>query len=633
MSSETERDEDLLVESSVINDETDNEVDGDEEDEGDIEEPDEDLEDSGESLDGENSLLDIEAIESGDESEEDSEGEGQYDWRPELHSFPQFLLLPIELRQHIWECFDWDMRCEGRVFDMLPMWGGGTSSRSIELWESATLAAQTAAARAVLATHRESREMALKFYPDTLSLRNGGLIRLNKANDVILLLAAQRHNGIETERYAPLESIWTLVAEGLPDVSTIALEQQLFHYMTVGGSPPSPEVPKDKKLLVCVDTEEYAGEELRWCITPSAQNFLHSTHEPSEEQWDTMPSEQKLVQFMYCWPRQQKQVEFEHDGIQNLEAYFVRHPDRLSGDVSHFEPEFWTFARETFLMQRFSFSDIELFDRLKEVGAMEGEWSENWAEHCTQYLSDDESLLGENEYESDGIDDDTIDSDEGNDSDDDRVLQDEADDDSLAVVANFSSVEPESPARFQDFDNPALAAEAEPHGEGDSEDESEPAPMPRRAKRRILDSDDEDVEESAPTRKRTRVVVSESEDDASGEDTDTFRDPPQDRHKALQQLGSDGDSSEEGSEVRSTEEEDEDVPRRQSLAERLQLFRAANPVSDEDEEEGVDTDMEEMDGDGVDLGDEEDDHNDAEVEDGIIYEDEEDEDDEDDEDE
>ncbi|XXG97968.1 hypothetical protein Hte_004284 [Hypoxylon texense] len=101
-------------------------------------------------------------------------------------SFPQFCLLPIELRTLIWEHFCPDLSRKSsraiclELVKIAPM--------TYTVLESKGLDKQTQALRVVMATHHESRELALGFFPDTYKIRDGtGEVRYSSDRDKMAL--------------------------------------------------------------------------------------------------------------------------------------------------------------------------------------------------------------------------------------------------------------------------------------------------------------------------------------------------------------------------------------------------------------------------------------------------------------
>ncbi|CAI4214052.1 unnamed protein product [Parascedosporium putredinis] len=122
-------------------------------------------------------------------SEEDSDAMSDNDSRFSGESdtqeyFPNFGKLPPELRIRIWQFFCPDLQSRSFMFQFMAV----TSFEKTEIWEHWTLERQTAAIRALLAVHGETRALALRRFPDPILIRNGtGLVRFNKNIDVVHL--------------------------------------------------------------------------------------------------------------------------------------------------------------------------------------------------------------------------------------------------------------------------------------------------------------------------------------------------------------------------------------------------------------------------------------------------------------
>ncbi|KAI1758534.1 hypothetical protein GGR53DRAFT_516777 [Hypoxylon sp. FL1150] len=103
-------------------------------------------------------------------------------------SFPQFVMLPIELRTLIWKHFCPDL--SNNTGNIIYMALVRMSPLHHVVIETKGVAENTRALRAVLATHRESRKLGLTFFPDTYTFRDGrGEIRINSERDRIIVKA------------------------------------------------------------------------------------------------------------------------------------------------------------------------------------------------------------------------------------------------------------------------------------------------------------------------------------------------------------------------------------------------------------------------------------------------------------
>ncbi|KAH8666466.1 hypothetical protein BX600DRAFT_549539 [Xylariales sp. PMI_506] len=513
-------------------------------------------------------FLDIEASEADDSDEEDASLESE-DLEDQQYWFPQFSRLPVELRHRIWDFFDPYMRAPTRVYDFRIAKDGNCYAA-----ESATLERQTASARALMATHHESRALALRFYPDTVFFNDRtSVVRCNKDKDVILLsrLIAEDPEPDWYRNIGILDGVKHLAIamdhdeDGMVQLDTLEL-------------PPPEEMEDLETILYCQDAKRSAAQDLRWCVANTAHQFYVETEEES-------PGVGEDLQYMYCWPNPSPSDD-DSAAITVVESEFSTDN---AGVVK--ECNGW----DVWPMIQFSFeTGIRRYDRIKRVDTTEGEWDEVYAsssDDSQEYESE------ENEYESEGIDDATIDESDGSgdDEDDLRVVHSSQNDieslseggsagngkvdgtsDNDLPAAAFSSLEPESPV-----------------AEEDSDSDGPPRRGVTRLKRKVLSDseDDDEVRESKRhAGRRARVVVSESEDEAPAGDV-----LPGKAGKTSQLVESEDDDDEEEDEEdeeedeeTEEEEEEEQERRKPSLAERIGLFRPQVPAekSDSDGSEG-----------------------------------------------
>ncbi len=519
---------------------------------------DSDESDSEESINA-GALLDLEAVESGDEDEDedgDDGDEGSTESHDSYHhSFSQFCRLPIELRRRVWEFFDPSLRSPARVFNVL--------SLSDCIWPSAILDQQTAPARAVLGVNRESRHMALNFYPNTLPLHPNlkGVLRFHGEQDIVLF---------ESMASAP---VFTTIADALQQVRHIAVEfraEDLPLEQTVDL--PSQIFPGLRALYMCWGAHEISSHDLRWCVSDSVHTFFLETKE--EE-----PGLGEDISRIYCWPNLEDHLEYAEKEIhQNLRL------GQMTGAPFGPGVNFWPLVE-------FSWSrGARQYYRLQEK-VLAGP-DVNWESDSSD---PDEGSSELDEYESDGIDDATIDeSDDADDSDNDLVVRDASEEDAdnassfegfspqsktasfsgdAEPVAQFSSLEPESPR------------DCSP---GDSESDKEPVPKSKRSRRRqVVSSDSEDGSATEAvnktkrqlhqtSRRSGRVVLSDSEDSDEAKVSGVAT---QSKDVESAESAESDDTADEQSEEESNEEQGNKKP--MSLAERLQLYRSDNPVPED----------------------------------------------------
>jgi hypothetical protein len=119
--------------------------------------------------------------------EEDGSISNLSDLDDDLESFPQFSRFPMEIRALIWEAFCPDLTTKGRVYQF----GAAKPPYRPDVnpvLQGEDLEEQTRSARAVLAAHRESRQLALKSFPDTLLFGKHAVLRFNAKWDVIYII-------------------------------------------------------------------------------------------------------------------------------------------------------------------------------------------------------------------------------------------------------------------------------------------------------------------------------------------------------------------------------------------------------------------------------------------------------------
>ncbi|KAI1396787.1 hypothetical protein F4819DRAFT_474177 [Hypoxylon fuscum] len=526
-----------------------------------------------------NGFLDMEAAESDGESEDGMSDTEQF-------FFPQFKKLPPELRTHIWEFFDPDLTAKARLFPLMVM-----NEPADELWESAPLLHQIAPAMAMLATHRESREIALKSYPDTLDMRGGrGVLRYNSEKDVIFITG----RAIDTFE---LEQLIDL----LGNTKYLACEENSFRLSyTPEPNVSTRERDQLKGIFRCFDSSQFRRQSLSWCGSDSVLKF-HSQHT------EKVHDEEEVVEFLYCWPDIEKHRQFAEDNAYPYE-----------GEV---------LGRKIWPVIEFAFArGLARYHEISDAVSR----GENWEDlYPSDYSNPDQSGSEsgiEDEYESDGIDDATIGSDgDLSEEEDDLVVHSgieedvEEEEDNVSAINGFSPLQDENPElRLGDEAEAANFSSLEPESPtpgasstGDVSDEEPPRNAVRR-KRRIVSSDDEhdsederDEEVKTPSRpvKRSRVVLSDTEDE---EDEDAV----QHNHNAVG--GSESDDNSGGEEDSDGSENEYDGPiqsKPMSIFEKLKQFREENPIppdSDDDSHTEASFGEDEFDGsDGINFQDDE----------------------------
>lgn len=534
----------------------------------------EDASDGSESEDsaaaGANGYFDLEASESGNDEDEDGSCHSGF----VETSFHQFCRLPIELRHRVWDFFDPYMRTPARVFDINVVERRG----SLEAWAAASLEQQTAPARAVLSTHHESRALALRFYPDTAVLSHRAItIPYHKTRDIIRITGPW---------HLHLHTPWDDdVVRTFANITQLAFEDNYAADHIFGGeivrlvleSPLVASFPALKATYLCSEAEQFTAHDLHWCFLDSSHHFYMETEEE-----DIGVGED--LQYMYCWPEITAEVErkpLERSGgeedIDDADANPLTLHSKDGGKLLR--------------MVLFSFeSGLRRFDKMKRAVDSGG---------IEEYQSSDEESdidSEENEYESEGIDDSVIEVESGDsDSEDDLLLPQASPNEDESSFGGFSPLEREDPhlstsAKGATAEFSSLEPESPkgPTVDGSDSDNARPRKA-MRGKRRILADSEEESEDTEPevaapaTGRRPRVVLSDSEDDDDTAPAARGRQRP----RVTVQESSDSEGQSATEENQSSNEDSDEIseedeqPKKLSLAERIGAFRAEIPTGGE----------------------------------------------------
>jgi hypothetical protein len=566
-----------------------------------------------------NDLFDLEAADSDDDrsgSDENGADHDESDAWEDNHYFPQFKRLPFELRHQIWEWFCPDLTAKSRVYWFYAgVWNHNKPGRCRDMVvaEGPFLEQQTRPARAMSAVHQESRQLALRTFPDALSFDNHAVLRFNAARDIVFL-------GSTEAVMLELEAL-PRVPGFSENVQHLAIEPAVLNDLELRSSALFGAFENLKTVYYTINPNEHRPQHLHWCTSDLVKRYSLATFE--EE-----PGLGEDGEHVYCWPDVENHCDFA-DAEVPLDAL----ADDLRRDVIHIKGAsfdgvpIWPMAQ--FLWD----SDLRRFDKLLE---WDGKGELDWE-------SSDEEDDGEpDEYESEGIDDSDL-SDDSLQSDihDDLVVLDDGESDHGREISEdgssaASGSPPGSPhpgdqagaidltgdddEQIAEFSSPEQSS-ATLQGSDDSAEESDlPAPRPARLKRsrgRVVESDSEDDSDDPLPRKRartdsrqnpiilssddeederrkmranrrTRAVMPEDEDEEEGDETNGHP-------RGTDWSGLSGSGAEEDD---SDSEEEAAVSKPLSLAEKLQLHRQNNPIPVSDDD---DSGMEEMGGDDYDA--------------------------------
>lgn len=486
------------------------------------------------------------------------------------YSFPQFIRLPIELRRQIWEAFCPDLVKPARLYHF--MVSRSRKSDQKVIWEHPHLDQQIEPTRTLLAVHQESRNVALTAFPDTLAIQKGKkIVHFNKDTDVVLL-----------DEYDPGHALLTFARDlAIPgfseNIKHVAIDFNNLNGCLRHGFDEEPLSWANLETAYFVlDNNECPSRHLWWCPSRSANQYFSTV----VEEGITIPTR---LDVMYCWPNLKDSHEFAVAEVPR--ANLLSSATKLSAEfglrVSSTRMEDFSEKRGVQLWPMIRFMGDRSMDRFDDLAVMDEtkEYIDSDEEKRSN-ASDEDSGTDLDEYESDGIDDGDINDHSEDEDEDDLAVLPMSDD--ISATGDFSPLADHSiasedvvfdaypPAQFS-----SPEAESETARDIDSSDSDEaPARAARTRKRRaVTSSSDEESGDDMP-RKRARIAgrraAIASDDDENSEDNANI--PQQE----------DGTSEEENSE---SESEDELLTARpMSLAERLQLNRVQNPITDSDDE-------------------------------------------------
>jgi hypothetical protein len=554
-------------------------------------------------------LLDLEAVDS-DEEKSSSAGESDAASWSDNYFFPQFKRLPLELRTRIWEFFCPDLAANGRVYWFQlqePIYRRKDRSWEFVVQEGPLLEQQTRSSRAMLAVSHESRQLALKAFPDTLLFGGHGVLRFNAQKDIVILRSTNMVPA-DVETMHPLPGFSEHIRHLAVEPAALADFRGRRLFALFGA------FENLKTAYYVTSAADHKPQHLRWCTSDLAKRYIVATF---EEQ----PGLGEDAHHLFCWP------DLERCGALAAENIPL---DGLTDDLSeNFIEIKGTSFNGAPIWPLVEFLTDYGLERFEELVAWDGEgklWSGS---------SEDEDRGEPDEYESEGIDDSEISDDDGEESDDQELVvlddddhsdQDEEGSGEGSSVASGSppqrrrrgetidltGVDHESAARFS---SPERSSATLQGSEGSASESDQPVPRTSRLKRprgRVVGSDSEDGQDDDVPRKRARtgsrgIAIILSSDD----DEDEMRKMRANRRvRAVISEDEEEDDDREGgetvSDVSSSEDEDEDpeggaaVSKPLSLAEKLQLHRERNPIPLSDD---GDSDIEEMRGDDYDARD------------------------------
>ncbi|KAL2157275.1 hypothetical protein VTH06DRAFT_6315 [Thermothelomyces fergusii] len=482
--------------------------------------------------------FDLEAVDSDDEtsaSEQSRIGDHNF-------FFPLFKSLPFELRYRIWQFFCPEITVPSRVY-----WFQADTrfrrdgSLKMVAAEGPFLEQQTRSVRSLLAIHRETRELALRALPDTLSVGRRGTIRFNSAKDVVIFDSLE--DVIDEFELMPR-------LRGFSEhIRHLAVDPLVIDRRGIPLSVFFASFKNLKTIYYLTDPDDHPLPHLRWCTADKVNRYSITTFEEG-------PGLGEDGQHLHCWPDTTNHPDFAEAEVPL---------DEMASDLLH--------TGSPVAIKGAEFNGIPIWPMV--VFWWESPWGRfhdvlEWEraetpEGESEGSSDNDE--GPSGYESEGIDDTLgedaqILSDEELDEDDQilgdeesEVLQNGSSDQDGSVmghgtaettdgededVARFSSPE-QSPVTLQqseeesaqetDLAGPRARRLKHPRArvvDSSSEDEGSREAIPQKRARTyggiqrrslvLSSSDEKDARPSKRRSRRTRAVMSSDEDDQNDDD-------------------------------------------------------------------------------------------------------------------
>ncbi|KAG5975669.1 hypothetical protein E4U56_003333 [Claviceps arundinis] len=233
-----------------------------------------------------------------DETEVSGEVGGIQDGDTAPGAFPQFMQLPPELRHQIWHFYCPDLSVKARVLPVLN-WPGSEvpsyphSQTNLSIPPYHLLEDHTRNLRVTLSTHRESRSIAVRKYPDELVMGatpGTSIVRFRKETDVIFLLTVSTHVAYSVPHFGGI--VQNLAVETVEDREDDIEEEDwlLTALPALKGL-----FPNLRRLFSYQHTQRWLPSRGDWMT----HDCVHWYTAATTKYWEK-PLEHTNV--LYCWP-------------------------------------------------------------------------------------------------------------------------------------------------------------------------------------------------------------------------------------------------------------------------------------------------------------------------------------------
>lgn len=247
---------------------------------------------------GGGAFFDIEAADSedGESSEGESGSEASNGGEDVEPLFPRFMYLPPELRRRVWEFFCPEVLGMPRILEFV--WDMASKNQSIS--EGSSTENVTEASRALAAVNCETREIALRAFPEVLRLSDRrGEMRFSAYWDIVML---------QHVRLAGTDQEWRPVPRFSTEVYNLAINLDTLSDM------PSNVVeslvttfPNLRTLYPCFPLRDFEAE-TKWVASDKVHRFTLRTVDDTA---GLMRQEERL----YTWPDLLNHEEFAVDNV------------------------------------------------------------------------------------------------------------------------------------------------------------------------------------------------------------------------------------------------------------------------------------------------------------------------------
>ncbi|KAG5941427.1 hypothetical protein E4U60_007893 [Claviceps pazoutovae] len=237
-----------------------------------------------------------------DEAEESSEGSSsEYGFRDgdtAPGAFSQFVQLPPELRHQIWHFYCPDLSVKARVLPFMK-WPGSTipdRRNNSSVSDHSALADQTRNLRVMLSTHRESRSIAVRKYPNELTMNAASgtsIVRFRKETDVIFLIELLTDVAYSVPDFGnEIENL----AVGLVEDKFSA--ERYFDNETILKVLPAIKglFPNLRRLFSHWPAMTQPTDMEEWCVTECVHSYMVKTYRGREPDLD------EHTDTLFCWP-------------------------------------------------------------------------------------------------------------------------------------------------------------------------------------------------------------------------------------------------------------------------------------------------------------------------------------------